>query len=332
MKQSGWLRVWSNRCGWALVLWPLSQIYRALLLGRRWLYDSGLLKTRRLPVPLLVVGNVMVGGVGKTPITMTLVEQLSRLGWRVGVISRGYGRESDQTQLVQTDSTEKQVGDEPLLIARRTGVPVAVSTRRWDAAVALLAQHPEVDLLISDDGLQHWAVQADLALCVFDARRLGNGWLLPAGPLREPWPLQGRHRPCTWVLSSEDPPWEGSWSVRRSLAPEAINGLGERCPLKQLPSPVHALAAIAQPHVFFDALRAWGVRLDQTQSRGDHQDLSAWHPQPPGTWVCTEKDAVKIWRQYPQVWAAPLQVSLPEALIQQITLALRSKLSSPHGH
>jgi tetraacyldisaccharide 4'-kinase len=329
-----WLRQWSHR-GWvARLLWPVSMLYRALLAARRAAYQSGWLNADVLPVPVLVVGNVYVGGAGKTPLTMALAQRLGEHGWRVGLISRGHGRTGQDALEVQLDSLAHEVGDEPLLMRRRTGLPVAVARRRSEAGRLLLAHHPDINLLISDDGLQHLALHHDLALCLFDQRRLGNGWVLPAGPLREPWPRRPISEAPTWKLSSEQPPWGPAWGVQRSLSLEAVNGLGQRVSLTDpgvLPGPLNALAGIAQPEVFFQALRSLGLPLKQTQAYPDHDPLNDWQAPAPGTWLCTEKDAVKLWPQHPEVWAVPLEVGLPDELVQNIDAFMRTKLSSPHG-
>jgi tetraacyldisaccharide 4'-kinase len=294
---------------------------------KRGLYDMGWLKAQHLPVPVLVVGNVMVGGVGKTPITMELARQLQRLGWRPGLISRGHGRLSSAVQLVKPHSLASDVGDEPLLMSRTTQLPVAVGTQRAMAGRCLLAQHPEVNLLIADDGLQHLAMHHDLALCVFDARGLGNGWLLPAGPLREPWP--GRHAAQTdrcWTLSSEPTSEPHDWTIERQVSTVARNGHGQTAPLNSLPGPLHAVAGIAQPQGFFEGLRSLGVNLSRTVAMPDHAPMQDWQPDGQGTWLCTEKDAVKIWPHHPEVWAVPLQVNLPSQLIERIDQRLRSPI------
>jgi len=322
-----WHRIWSRRGPVACLLWPLSWVYGVLWQLRRGLYAIGLLQAQRLPVPVLVVGNVMVGGVGKTPITIELARQLAQQGWRPGMVSRGYGRSSDAVVMVSADSQASLVGDEPLLLHRATQMPVVVGANRADAGRHLLDQHPEVNLLIADDGLQHLALHHDLALCVFDERGTGNGWLLPAGPLREPWP--GRHAagqtPC-WVLSSEPQSSAHAWQVVRHLSPLAINGHGQTARVQSLPGPHHALAAIARPQRFFQGLQALGIELSHTLPMPDHAPLHDWRPDPPGTWICTEKDAVKIWPHHPEVWAVPLGVQLPPTLIERIDQALRSPI------
>jgi tetraacyldisaccharide 4'-kinase len=236
------------------------------------------------------------------------------------------------------------VGDEPLLIARTCQVPVWVGADRTAAGLALLKHHPDVQVLVCDDGLQHWALAHDLALCVFDERGVGNGYLLPAGPLREPWPrrtwrhpTQGNEVP-SWVVqtSGQTPP--GAFAVKRELATFARQADGTQRILQSwVNSPVQALAGIAKPEVFFDMLRSQGLQLAHTQALPDHADLSniglnpAW-----GDVLCTEKDAVKLWDTHPQVWAVPLLIELPETLLKAIDTTLHGaqsqKLSSPHGH
>jgi tetraacyldisaccharide 4'-kinase len=229
--------------------------------------------------------------------------------------------------MVTSDSPAEQVGDEPLLLHRATQLPVAVGAHRATAGRLLLAQHPEVNLLIADDGLQHLALHHDLALCVFDGRGLGNGWLLPAGPLREPWPGRFAHgpHPC-WTLSSEPVSQANAWQIQRDLSAMAINGNGQTAEVQSLPGPHHALAGIAHPQRFFEGLKALGVTLTRTVSMPDHAPLQDWHPDAQGTWFCTEKDAVKIWPHHPEVWAVPLRVQLPPLLIERIDQSLRSPI------
>ena len=173
--------VWSHRGPVACLLYPLSLIYQAVSASRRRRTVAN-----HLPVPVVVVGNIYVGGTGKTPVTIALVRALRARGWTPGVISRGFGRSEDGVRLVTPDSDASQVGDEPLLIARESLAPVAVGRERVKAGLELLREHPGVNIIISDDGLQHAALARDVELAVIGARGLGNGWLLPAGPLREP--------------------------------------------------------------------------------------------------------------------------------------------------
>lgn len=179
---------WSRRACLPRLLWPLAALHGMLVRLRRALYSRGLRASVRLRVPVVVVGNVVAGGAGKTPLVMALVAHLRAAGYRPGVISRGYGRQAKECLEVLPTLSTTQTGDEPLLIRQLTGAPVFVARRRSEAAQALLRAHPDTDLIVCDDGLQHYALQRDLNIAVFDERGVGNGWLLPAGPLREPWP------------------------------------------------------------------------------------------------------------------------------------------------
>ena len=182
-------QAWASRPGpvaWLLV--PLAWLYGLLVRMHR--LGWRLRGATRAPVPLVVVGNLVAGGAGKTPVVIALAQALRARGWHPGVVSRGHGRDAGITRAVNASDDARDVGDEPLLISRRTGLPVWVGRRRVDAARALCTAHPEVDVLIADDGLQHRALAPDAALVVFDSRGEGNGLLLPAGPLREPVPAQ----------------------------------------------------------------------------------------------------------------------------------------------
>ena len=329
---------------WAL--WPISLVFGWLVALRSNLYRIGLWRAQHLPVPVIVVGNVLVGGVGKTPITMALVQHLSAQGWRVGVLSRGYGRSAPTPaiQAVTQDSTAHDVGDEPLLIHRKCQVPVWVGSDRVATARALLAQHPEVQVLVCDDGLQHLRLARDLELCVFDERGVGNGHLLPAGPLREPWPrrvLSAQVSTLVLQSSASAPPLSHThptYTVQRQLSNQAVQADGQTRPLKSWQGQsVQALAGIAKPEVFFDQLRAQGLQLSHTQALADHANLDTLYLDPSlGDVLCTEKDAVKLWPRHPEAWAVPLHTTLPDTLLaaidQHLATARNAKLSSPHGH
>ncbi|MEO0003333.1 MAG: hypothetical protein RLZZ22_1025 [Pseudomonadota bacterium] len=376
------LQAWQRRGPLAALLWPVSQLYAALMGLRRLAYRSGIKRSERLPVPVLVVGNVVVGGAGKTPTVIALLRHLRAQGWNPGVISRGYGREGDGCHEIGPDSSSREAGDEPLLIARATGAPLAVGRRRAEAGRLLLARHPELDLLVCDDGMQHWALARDLTVVVFDERGCGNGWLLPAGLLREPWPARAwgdgdagellvlrTARPG--VELSPLPAAQSGGQVhlaQRELAAEAIDPHGARRPLSDFALPggdaVGALAGIAQPQRFFEMLRARGLQLAQTLGLPDHADgaallaalqgppataqsatqsatQSAGRPAPsPGLrWLCTEKDAVKLFPLLAgqpglEVWAVPLEQEPAPEFWPQLDLALnrvRERLSFAHG-
>ncbi len=326
------------------LLLPISWLFAALVALRRELYQRGFYKPETLPVPVIVVGNVMVGGVGKTPITMALVNHLKAQGWRVGILSRGYGRKTSSTLAVSPTSNPHKVGDEPLLMARTCEVPVFVGHSRVDAGRALLKLHRDVQVLVCDDGLQHLALARDLELCVFDERGVGNGHLLPAGPLREAWPrmplcIPTSHQevPCL-VVNSSGKAAVDEFAVQRRLADYAVQADGSRRSLSSWwDTPVQALAGIAKPEVFFAMLREQGLNVVHTQALADHADLHTLHiDATQGDVLCTEKDAAKLWAHHPKAWAVPLHTTLPTELLATIdshlAAAKSAKLSSPHGH
>lgn len=339
--ESALRQAWQARGPLARLLYPLSLLYRVLLAARRLMYAWGWRRTVRLQVPVLVVGNVVVGGAGKTPTTIAVVRHLLARGWRPGVVSRGHGRQGNAAAAVGAQSRPADTGDEPLLLQRATGVPVWVARDRAAAGRALLQAHPAVDVIVCDDGLQHLALARDLEVVVFDDRGLGNGWLLPAGLLREPWPR--RSDVPALVLHQQwrpSQPFCPGFVARRALGDEAVDGQGQPTALAALannPAPLCALAGIARPEVFFDMLAERGLTLAQRWPLPDHADLGALWPDllpqcPPGaTVLCTEKDAVKLWPLLgvtsPRVLAVPL-VLTPEP---DFFAALDAQLSSKHG-
>lgn len=327
------LTVWPRRGALACALWPLSLLYCALAALNRALYTSGLRSRAKLPVPVVVVGNVVAGGAGKTPVVMAVVRHLRARGLTVAVVSRGYGRGITDCREVLPNSRASEVGDEPLLLRQVTGVPVFVAPLRADAAGAALRCYPATQVIVGDDGLQHWALQRDVNICVFDERGTGNGWCLPAGPLREPWP-----RAVDLVVAHGPAPAGGNApvfaSVRR-LAAYARRGDGQQIALAELRGqPVHALAGIARPEAFFNLLTDAGLTLSDAEALPDHYDFESWTARkyPGSTLICTEKDAVKLWPRFPEAWAVPLMVDLPPDFYRQLDALLAPKLSLVHGH
>lgn len=322
-------RAWLRRGALARLLWPCSIVFAGLAGLRRWGYRTRWLKSERMPVPVVIVGNVIVGGSGKTPVVMALVEHLRSRGLAPGVVSRGYGRVLSDCREVRPNSRASEVGDEPMLVAQRCKIPVFVAPSRVAAARALLAAHPETQVIISDDGLQHYRLQRDIEICMFDERGVGNGWLLPAGPLREPWP-----RAADLVLRTGAPPGIAGFEVRRRLAPVARREDGTQIELSSLRGRnVKALAGIAKPDAFFSMLRAMGLRLTETVALRDHYDFGK-EPVLAGRseqLVCTEKDALKLWRHRPHAWAVPLMLEIEPEFWAALDRLLDAKLSSRHG-
>jgi tetraacyldisaccharide 4'-kinase len=311
-------RAWLHRGLLACALWPLSLAYGALVRVRNAAFRAALFTVERVRVPVVVVGNVVAGGTGKTPIVQALVRHLQRQGLAVGVVSRGYGRRTRGCREVLAGSDAADVGDEPLLTARACAVPVFVAERRVEAARALLVAYPATQVIVSDDGLQHRALARDIEICVFDERGSGNGWLLPAGPLREPWPRQ-----VDFVLGP------GAYSVTRSLATEAMRADGTRVPVEALRGrPLTAVAGIGEPQRFFEQLRRAGLQLAGTIALPDHHPFDA-PLDAPGEIVCTEKDAVKLWRTRPDALAVPLRIEIEPAFWRAFDALLLTKLSSP---
>ncbi len=313
-------QAWTRRGALAWGLCLISLLYGLLVRIRLALYRWGWFKTEGVVVPLVVVGNVVVGGVGKTPVVIALVAHWQAQGLAVGVISRGYGRHTKGCLEVTARTSARDVGDEPALIQRRTQAPVFVAERRIDAARALLAAYPQTQLIVSDDGLQHLALKRDLEIGVFDDRGVGNGWLLPAGPLREPWP-----RPLDLVIhTGKHPAFEG-FQAKRELDAFAYRADGSAVSLADLShptgqlsaQPLLALAAIAQPEAFFAMLRGHGVNPSSALALPDHYDLDSFsrNEYKGYTLICTEKDAVKLWPLRPDALAVPLKCMLPDAFL-----------------
>jgi tetraacyldisaccharide 4'-kinase len=318
-------RAWLRRGLLARLLYPLSLLYGVLAAMHR---RSALRRQERLPVPVIVVGNVVAGGAGKTPVVVAVLQHLQQHGLRAGVVSRGYGRSGDDCIEVQAHDAPARVGDEPLLIKHKAAVPVFVARQRAEAGRALLRAYPDTQVIVSDDGLQHHALARDLEICVFDGRGTGNGWLLPAGPLRETWP-----QPVDLVLTHGATPGIEGHAMQRGLAAEAVRADGARRALSQLRGPrLIAMAGIANPEVFFRMLREAGLDLAETRALPDHHDFADAATLPAdATLVCTEKDAVKLWRVRPDAWAVPLQVAIPPAFWERFDRLLEARLSSPHG-
>jgi len=325
----------------ACLLWPVAQLYGLASRARLRLYRLGAFQSEQFPVAVIVVGNVVAGGAGKTPLVIALAKHLQAQGHRVGVVSRGYGRSADDTLEVELHTPVEMSGDEPALIKRAVAAPVFVATRRADAVRALLVAYPGTAVVLCDDGLQHYALRRDIEIAAFDDRGIGNGWLLPAGPLREPWP-ERLHSGVDFVVHTGQAPAFAGFSSSRRLADHAVDSHGDRIALDSLAaSPVTAVAAIAEPEAFFRMLRQRGIRLQKTLALPDHHDfkdfdLSAFTGQ---TILCTEKDAVKLYSNpqhaTTQLLAVALEFSPEPAFLTALDARLAqvlSQLPSRHGH
>lgn len=293
----------------------LSLVYAALLALRSVLYRRGLIKVHRLRVPVLVVGNLVAGGTGKTPLTIALAKALAAQGWRPGIVSRGYGRQSREPVRVTAVMDPETCGDEPLLIARQTGLPVFVDSDRVAAARRLISEG--CNLILADDGLQHRRLGRDIEIEVIDGeRRHGNGRLLPAGPLREP-----AGRGVDFRVVNGGTATEGEWVMQLVLgAAEPLDG-GPAQPLAVFAGqPLHAVAGIGHPGRFFQALRARGLAPIE-HPFPDHHAYSAddLRFEPEGTILMTEKDAVKCaGLDLVRAYSVPAQAVLPPAFLTQL--------------
>jgi len=321
---------WRARPSWpSRLLAPLAALYALLSFAHRHLAVA-----RAAPVPVVVVGNLVAGGAGKTPTAIALVAALQAAGWRPGVVSRGHGRRGSAAAEVGPDSDPRAVGDEPLLIRRRSGVPVWVGRDRVGAAQALCRAHAEVDLLVADDGLQHAALARTVEIVVFDERGVGNGLLLPAGPLREAlparWPetrlvLYNAARPSTPVPGAVAARAAGAvlaladWKAGRHEKAVRIETLRGR--------PLLAAAGIGEPERFFAMLEGAGLDIERLPLP-DHARFDTL-PWPAGTTevLVTEKDAVKIDPGRvgtTAVWVVGLDFRLPPDFVRAVLERLAS--------
>ena len=306
------MEFWTRRGAIAWLLWPASLVFRVLVLGRRVLYGMRWLKSAHPGIPVIVVGNLTVGGSGKTPLAIWIAEFLKANGWSPGIVSRGYGVSIVEPRAATVASSAAEVGDEPILLARRSGCPVWVGADRVRVAALLRAAHEDVDVLVLDDGLQHYAMRRDLEIAVVDARAFGNGFLLPAGPLREP---RSRLRSVDAVVSHESK----VKGFAMKLQGEEVHRMTDarvRQPLTAFAGQrVHAVAGIGDPNRFFLQLGKAGIKVRPHPFPDHHpfspQDLEFGDGLPV---LLTEKDAVKLrGAAQPHWWVLPVSAQLDPA-------------------
>ncbi len=316
-------RAWHEGHPALWLLWPLTVLFSLITFLRRQLYRMGVLRAHDFPVPIVVVGNITVGGTGKTPLTLALIERLRAEGFKPGVVSRGYGGHGDYPLVVNEGVFAEQCGDEPLTLFRRTGVPLVVDPQR-SRAVAHLLKRFDCDVVLCDDGLQHYALARDIEIAVIDgARGVGNGRLLPMGPLREP--LSRLHSVQQVVINGEGFVWPSA--ARMSLSAQAWQNLRQETHAAPVPGdPVHAVAGIGNPQRFFEQLQAQGFMVTG-HAFPDHHAYSARDLGfPDGSpVVMTEKDAVKCMAlAEANWWYVPVRAVLPEDFYATLLHNLRA--------
>lgn len=320
---------WYRGAWWLVLLRPLEWAYRAAVWLRRKFYAAGILRRRHSAVPVVVIGNLCAGGTGKTPVVIALVQALAARGIRAGVVARGYGgKPGTEPAEVTRDADVSVVGDEAILIVQRTGCPCVVHPDR-PRAVAALLRHAEVDVVISDDGLQHYAMARDLEIVMYDAALgFGNGRCMPAGPLREPL---SRLQAADFVLARGFDPQSPDVVLS---AGDAVNlHTGQRAVPSDIAAsgPVRAVTGIASPQQFADTLRSLGLACE-LHAFPDHHvytsaDIASLRD---GPVIMTEKDAVKLRGLLgDDAWYLPLEAALPEALVARVAaLVTATQLSA----
>ncbi|MEO0442615.1 MAG: tetraacyldisaccharide 4'-kinase [Pseudomonadota bacterium] len=307
------------------LLLPLSLILRALVPIRRHFLSR---RTRPFKVPIVVVGNITVGGTGKTPVVIAIAQALVEQGLQVGIISRGYGGTYQSCQMVDGNTDVKQSGDEALLIAQQTHCPVAISRKRNQAVELLLENHPHTDIIVSDDGLQHYSLKRNFEIVVIDGeRKIGNGFCLPAGPMREP---RSRLNSVDWVLVNKNDEIAMDFSSTPvnniQLRPAGWHHLKTKrtVALSPLPwsakdSPVTAIAGIGNPERFFDSLRQLKIDARTIAFDDHHRFTKKDFDTLSEPLVMTEKDAIKCIRfAKHNWWSLQVKVTLPQALIHSV--------------
>lgn len=329
--------LWTRTSVLTVLLLPLALVFVLATGLRRMAYRHGWLKTYRVGVPVIVVGNITAGGSGKTPLVIWLVSWLREQGYCPGVVSRGYGGSACDCVDVQPDSLATEVGDEPLLIRIKGDCPVTVGRDRVAAAQQLLNDHPNVNLIVADDGLQHYRLQRDIELAVIDASTgLGNGWPLPAGPLREPCRRLDKVDAVVQVMRGDVAPFalkQASWRASYTAGPAyRLNQPAETRSLHDLPvADWLAVTGIGHPQGFFNMLQAHGVSF-RSLAFSDHHVFRPHELPVDSAILMTEKDAVKCTAfAGPAWWAVTLDVAPEKGFVDWLKIRLKTIQSSIHA-
>ena len=328
------MRHWYRRGALAWLLWPVSLVFAALISLRRLLFRLRILSSSHPGIPVVVVGNLTAGGSGKTPLVLWIAELLKARGWSPAIVSRGYGGAGGPPRAATVASEPDEVGDEPIVLARRSGCPVWIGADRVKVIEALRVQHPEVDVVVLDDGLQHYRLRRDIEIAVVDSRGFGNGWLLPAGPLREP---PRRLRAVHAVVSHQAPDlgtrYPNVFEMRlEGEVAHRMSDARDRRPLNAWRGhAVHAVAGIGNPSRFFVHVGRLGPQV-VPHPFADHHRFSAGELEFGDALpvLMTEKDAVKLRRHArPNWWVLPVTANLAPAfgdwLLRELDGRRRSK-------
>ncbi|TDR32990.1 tetraacyldisaccharide 4'-kinase [Hydromonas duriensis] len=337
-REAWWLKVWQTKNWRTILLWPFSVVYEFIVLVRRLSFRLGVFDVYRAPVPVVVVGGILIGGVGKTPVVGALTKALIKAGYRPAIVARGYGGNSTHATVreVTRDSLPTEVGDEPLLHLLGNNVPVWVGANRSAVVQRLCEAHPEVDVILSDDGLQHYKLARDIEVVVMDKRGKGNGWCLPAGPLREPPTRLGSVDAVVWHHRCEKLPTREQQQLQSQMPDPArpnhfafkshisdaycLADTRTRLPLSFFGGKdTLAIAGIAQPELFFKMLQAHNIH-GHTMALPDHfmfdeafvKLMDSRHVK---YVLMTEKDAVKYQHlikdnaaYHERFWVVPLEI------------------------
>lgn len=335
---------WRHPYWWlTLILLPLSWLFALVVFLRGLFFKYRLFSRKKLPIPVIIIGNINVGGVGKTPILMYLATQLTNKGIKVGIISRGYGRKNTETLLVNQNGDSTRYGDEPLMIAQKTNVPVAVSTSRYEAGMLLLQNHPDLEFIFSDDGLQHYGLDRDKEILVVSEKLgFGNCHLLPQGPLRESIrrlkhvdaiictdPQKLENKLLNSILTQSKKPL--FYSTLKIEEAYQLSNPKNKCIVSQLGKQyqnIAALTGIGAPQKFYDTLSAQSLEPKAFFSFPDHHHFCFENiPQNFDLIITTQKDATKLKKlSAANIWVLPITVEINPNLADWLIESFRNKL------